>query len=307
MAIISPVAKQQFFGLDGLPLAGGKVYTWIAGSTTPKQTFTDASGATPATNPIILDAYGMASIWLGQGSYKFSVHNSADVQIYPDIDNVSGDAQYIAGSVLGVTQSPGDNSTKLATTAFVQNAVSSGLIQAGFCTPWFIDTLPSGGWLWCDGRAYLRALYPTLSAHLIQNPLYVGDGVTTFVMPDLRDYALVGKGTMGGTAAAGRVTIAGSGIDTSVVGHVGGAEVVALTAAQNGTHTHTVTDPGHTHTYNTVAFAPSFTAGGGSSVSTTPVTNTGSNTTGITIANSGTGANHTNMQPTIVCNWIMKT
>lgn len=79
MAILFP-APQQYFDNNGDPLAGGKVYFYEAGTTTPKNTYTDQGGATPNANPVILDSAGRASIW-GTGSYKEVVKTSADVTI----------------------------------------------------------------------------------------------------------------------------------------------------------------------------------------------------------------------------------
>lgn len=63
----------QFVDNNGAPLAGGLVYTYIAGTgNQPKATYTDASGTIPATNPIILDSAGRAVIWI-TGSYDIKV------------------------------------------------------------------------------------------------------------------------------------------------------------------------------------------------------------------------------------------
>lgn len=83
-----PNPRQQFFGSDGKPLAGGKVYTYAAGTSTPKATYTDAAGVVPNTNPIILNARGEATVFWS-GSYKVTVTTSADVTIYTQ-DNVTG-------------------------------------------------------------------------------------------------------------------------------------------------------------------------------------------------------------------------
>lgn len=63
---------------NGLPLAGGKLYSYIAGTTTLQSTFTDATGGTPNTNPVILDANGEASVWIDQSGYKFVLTDSLD-------------------------------------------------------------------------------------------------------------------------------------------------------------------------------------------------------------------------------------
>ena len=89
MAGLSPTPKQQVFGSDGEPLVGGKIYTYAAGTTTPVATYTDYSAATANTNPIILDSFGQANIWLlNTVSYKFIVKTAADVLLYT-VDNIT--------------------------------------------------------------------------------------------------------------------------------------------------------------------------------------------------------------------------
>ena len=69
---LSPVGNGlQFFSNDGLPLAGGKIQTYQAGSTTPLTTYTDASGLIANTNPIILGTDGRppSTIWLEDGFF----------------------------------------------------------------------------------------------------------------------------------------------------------------------------------------------------------------------------------------------
>lgn len=61
-----------FADSNGAPLAGGKVYTYAAGTTTPQNSYTDSSGTTPAPNPVVLDSAGRATIWLS-GFYKIVV------------------------------------------------------------------------------------------------------------------------------------------------------------------------------------------------------------------------------------------
>jgi hypothetical protein len=65
----------QFLDASGKPLAGGFVYTYSAGTTTPAATYTDATAGTPAANPIVLDSAGRCQIW-GSGAYKFVVKDS---------------------------------------------------------------------------------------------------------------------------------------------------------------------------------------------------------------------------------------
>ena len=92
---LSPIggAASQFFNAHGTPLSGGKLYTYAAGTTTPKATFTEASGLTAHTNPIILDSTGKVpggEIWLTAGqSYAFVLKSSADV-LLGTYDNIRG-------------------------------------------------------------------------------------------------------------------------------------------------------------------------------------------------------------------------
>lgn len=76
-----------FADANGAPLAGGKVYTYIAGTTTPQNSYTDSTGITPAANPVILDSAGRAEIWLS-GYYKIIIKDSLD-NIIHTTDNIT--------------------------------------------------------------------------------------------------------------------------------------------------------------------------------------------------------------------------
>lgn len=88
MTVVSPTAKAQFIDSAGIPLAGGFVYTYAAGTTTPQATYTDSTGATANSNPIVLDARGEANIWLGSATYKFKLTDSNGTEIWT-VDNIS--------------------------------------------------------------------------------------------------------------------------------------------------------------------------------------------------------------------------
>lgn len=95
-----------------------------------------------------------------------------------------------------------------------------GLIPAGVMVPFAGGTAPTG-WLLCSGQAVSRTTYATLFA-AIGTTWGAGDGSTTFNLPDLRDRVPVGKGDMGGTAAAlltytsNATTTAGSAVVTGI-------------------------------------------------------------------------------------------
>ena len=95
---LSPVGNAfQFFNNEGLPLNGGKLFTYQAGSTTPFATYTDVNGLIANTNPIILGTDGRppSTIWLTDGFfYKFILTDSNDVtiQTYDNLYGIIGTA-----------------------------------------------------------------------------------------------------------------------------------------------------------------------------------------------------------------------
>lgn len=90
---LSPVGNAfQFFSNLGIPLAGGKIYTYQAGSSTPLATYSDNGGVYANTNPIILGVDGRPAdeIWLLNGyNYKFVLKDADDVTIQT-YDNLYG-------------------------------------------------------------------------------------------------------------------------------------------------------------------------------------------------------------------------
>jgi len=90
---LSPLggAGWQFFDNNGVPLAGGLLYTYSAGTTSPLTTYTTSSGVTPNTNPIVLDAAGRPAneIWLSPVAYKLVLKTSTGVQLW-SMDNITG-------------------------------------------------------------------------------------------------------------------------------------------------------------------------------------------------------------------------
>lgn len=84
----------QYFTDTGVILAGGKINTYVAGSSTPTATYTDSTGVTPNANPIILLSNGRlpnVQIWQPQGALiKIIVTDSNDVQLGPVFDQIGG-------------------------------------------------------------------------------------------------------------------------------------------------------------------------------------------------------------------------
>ncbi len=87
-AQLIPFVKPRWADSNGVPLAGGLLYTYAAGTVTPLATYTDQSGGTPNTNPVVLDAYGAADVWLGSNAYKLVLKDVNSVTQWTE-DNVA--------------------------------------------------------------------------------------------------------------------------------------------------------------------------------------------------------------------------
>lgn len=120
MAYLAPNPRQKFTDINGAPLAGGKLYTYQAGTSTPVATYTDITEATPNANPIILDANGECDVWIGTSSYKFVLKDSSDV-VQWTTDNIS---MYATGSIGTVQLANGS----VTTIKIADNAITAAKI-----------------------------------------------------------------------------------------------------------------------------------------------------------------------------------
>lgn len=120
MAAKLPIPSLTFapLGTGGLAVAGGRLYTYVAGGTTPQNTFTDETGASANTNPVILDSTGNANVWLTPGaSYRFDLYDSSGV-LLRTVDNVPGGTLAGQSSVTANTVFAGPTSGGAAAPAF---------------------------------------------------------------------------------------------------------------------------------------------------------------------------------------------
>lgn len=88
---LSPEPILRFVGNDNLPLVGGKLFTYQAGTNTPYPTYTDSTGQFQHQNPIILNSRGevaiaagvSAGLWIPPNTaYQFVLQDSAGNQIW---------------------------------------------------------------------------------------------------------------------------------------------------------------------------------------------------------------------------------
>jgi hypothetical protein len=147
----SPMPEMQF-NQGGIPLSGGKLYTYQSGTTTKATTYLDSLGVTPNTNPIILDTNGQCSVWLDPTkNYKFTLAPATDSDPpsnpYWTQDNISGGASMAllassvgagligntpAGNIASTTVQAALNELDTKKVSLVQAAASNGSSLIGF-------------------------------------------------------------------------------------------------------------------------------------------------------------------------------
>jgi microcystin-dependent protein len=158
-------------------------------------------------------------------------------------------------------------------------------VPSGAVMPFAGSAAPSG-WLFARGQAVSRTTYAALFT-AISTTYGVGDGSTTFNLPDLRGRVAAGRDDMGGSAA-NRITSGGSGIVGTTLGATGGTETHTLTTAQLASHSHTIS------------------GGNGGGAGWLPDTPVNGVNIPVSTNTAGSGNAHQNTQPTIMLNYIIK-
>jgi hypothetical protein len=190
------------------------------------------------------------------------------------------------GAPLAPTAAVGTDTTQIATTAFVRDIIPTGVI-----TMWYgsIASIPSG-WFLCDGANST---------------------------PDLRDRFIVGAGSTYGVAATG-----GSANATLVSHNHTASSSSSFSGSALGTHSHSISDPGHTHSQGAYGSIGSGIPGttviygsgtaitsavtGVSVVAASAGTPAGSVSTSTSISTEGSSATNANLPPYYALAYIMK-
>jgi microcystin-dependent protein len=126
------------------------------------------------------------------------------------------------GTPAAPTASSGTSTTQVATTAFAMGAAAL-VSPSGEIKMWPTATAPTG-FLLCDGANVSRTIYAALFT-VIGTTFGAGDGTTTFTVPNFKNRFPVGAGDL-----------------YSVAGTGGSKDAIVVS------HTHSITDPTHSHT-----------------------------------------------------------
>ena len=277
--------------------------------------FTAVTGAVTATHTQINSAVAAVVTGLAQ-----AVHSAGAVEA-PGVA--------FLGSLTTGLYSPAANQVALAangvqallatsTGVSVNGSISGGTGQLGIIGEprlWLSNTLPAGSFAWLNGQAVNRIANPTLFT-MWGTTYGVGDGTTTFNIPNFQDTVPIGRGGMGGAADPALVAASGITANIGTLGSIIGegkhtqlqAELPAFKPAI------TITDPGHVHAFTFSNTGDNQTGGlrvDVNNIATTALANsvnTQTSNTGITAAltsNLGSATPMNVVQPAIVCNWIV--
>lgn len=172
------------------------------------------------------------------------------------------------------------------------SGVSFTTVPPGVVFPYCGSTAPTG-FLLCDGAEISRTTYQRLF-DAIGTAYGVGNGSTTFNIPDLRGRVPLGLDNMG--SDAGRITSASvGGTNADTLGGTGGDEKHTLTEGETPAHNHAQRADGP--------------AGAGFRIITSGTAFAGAtnNVTANTTANTGGGGAHSNTQPWQTFTFIIRT
>lgn len=217
--ILSPFPKLRFCDNNGDALTGGKLFTYIAGTTTKTPTYTDSGGGTPNTNPIILDTRGECNCWLNPAiNYKFVLSPSTDTDPPTNaiwtIDNIvpPNSATVTLGSI--ADSLAGTSTTVAATPAGTAKAIQQGFTY-GVAT----------------GTANAVSVSPTITPQALANGMraqwIVGAGLTNTGAATL-NYGGLGTVDLKKWSLAGPVALGGGEL---VAGNLIGATYLSSVAA----------------------------------------------------------------------------
>ena len=217
---------------------------------------------------------------VGAGTFKSNVSVSGNM-------NIAGNTS-IGGTVTIVGANVQAANAKVCASAFYGDGTNlTGLLPPGIVLPYGASASPTG-YLLCNGAAVSRSTYSSLFA--VVSSLYGnGDGSSTFNVPDLRGRFIAGW-DVSATASSVLTSVTAGMVINTTMANTGGVQAVTLAVAQT---------PSHNHLVGSNQYSIGDDAGNnlqsGTSVASVSTTSTG-----------GGGA-HSNIPPTMILNYIIKT
>ena len=127
-AVVTIVQFPRFQAfVDGVPMIGAKLYSYVPLTSTPKATYSDPGYVTPNSNPVVMDDQGGAYIWL-QGTYHLRLYDVDDVLVW-EVDEYAfpADADVGPGGIL-----VGSTDTTVSASPGVGVISVPGLVPTGY-------------------------------------------------------------------------------------------------------------------------------------------------------------------------------
>lgn len=177
-----------FNDANGNPLAGGLLWSYVAGTSTPLATYSDASLLYANTNPVTLDSGGCASAWIPPFAYKLRLENSGGAQLWTK-DNVS-DAGLVLATALNTSKltNPGGTGIVKVTSGVAGLAILSDFTNLGLA--------PTASPAFTGTPTYLNVSACTDASTKLATDQWVGNCFTTqadLAQKDTPVYAIDGS------------------------------------------------------------------------------------------------------------------
>lgn len=220
-AQLMPWAISRETDATNLPLSGGKVYTYQAGTTTPYPTWADADQTIPNANPVILDAGGFHPIFLDPAqAYDIEIQDSTGAQVVPVFHNIRlSQASSSVTNTLGIFANYDALRNQVGTAyavAIVLGRTSAG--DGGYGIFWKMATSP---WVDDDGSVLVNGanVYARQTDYL--DPLWFGAVYSLAA----NQVAAISHAAIASAARAAPVVVSGSLFLQSGFGFPSGAAV----------------------------------------------------------------------------------